>query len=125
MINSIWHTVTKTEIRSSSTPIVSNKQSVVLSKYSMISLGTEKLVVNKKVPKAIEDYMTVPYMEGSFNLPLKYGYALSGILDSGEKVHVMHPHQETSWIEEKESRHQQSSQTVLRTCTPCFPNKEH
>lgn len=93
MIKSLWHTSTLTEIRSSVTPTISPKECKVKSKYSMISLGTERLVLNKKIPIAIQDYMTIPYMEGSFNLPIKYGYALSGVLDNGDKVHLMHPHQ--------------------------------
>lgn len=99
MIKSLWHTSTNTEIRfNKSLNILSNKTRVK-SKYSMISLGTESLVLNKKIPKAVEDYMTVPYMEGDFNLPIKYGYALSGVLDSGEKVHLMHPHQNSCIVD--------------------------
>jgi len=99
MIKSLWHTSTNTEIRFyKSLNILSNKTRVK-SKYSMISLGTESLVLKKKIPKAIEDYMTVPYMEGNFNLPIKYGYALSGVLDSGEKVHLMHPHQNSCIVD--------------------------
>jgi len=93
MIRSLWHTASTTEIRSSKLPNSKDSQSRVISKYSMISLGTETLVLNKKVPKTIEDYMAIPYMDGNFNLPIKYGYAVSGILDTGEKVHLMHPHQ--------------------------------
>lgn len=59
----------------------------------MISLGTESLILHNKVPKIIANEMAVPYMEGSFSLPIKYGYAVSGVLDNGEKVHLMHPHQ--------------------------------
>ncbi|WP_299111722.1 hypothetical protein [uncultured Winogradskyella sp.] len=93
MIRSLWHTSTQTEIRSTKVPNNISLKHYVESKYSMISLGTESLVLNKRVPKTIQNYMTIPYMEGSFNLPIKYGYALSGIIENGEKVHLMHPHQ--------------------------------
>jgi len=99
MIKSIWHTSLLTEIRSTLNSDISPTQCKVESKYSMISLGTESLVIQKKVPEAIQDYMTVPYMEGDFNLPIKYGYAVSGVLDNGEHVHLMHPHQNSCIVE--------------------------
>ncbi len=107
MINSLWHTANKTEIRTASVPDVSNEECKVSAKYSMISLGTETLVIHKKIPETIQDYMRVPYMEGSFNLPIKYGYALAGTLDDGEKVHFMHPHQDTCIV---------SATSVFRDC---------
>ncbi|NQX85329.1 MAG: hypothetical protein HRT67_05420 [Flavobacteriaceae bacterium] len=95
MIQGLWHSVSKTEIIRSKLPkIWASNEDIVHSKYSMISLGTETLVMNKKVPESIQDYMKVPYMKGDFNLPIAYGYALSGILNNGDKVHVMHPHQD-------------------------------
>lgn len=93
MIESLWHTLNTSEIRTSPIPNGAFLDPLVESKYSMISLGTEAKVLHQLVPKRIEDYMKVPYMEGDFDLPIKYGYALSGVLDSGEKVHIMHPHQ--------------------------------
>nr|WP_321236200.1 hypothetical protein [uncultured Psychroserpens sp.] len=100
MIKSLWHTSTITEIRSSKLPTsITSTQSRVKSEYSMISLGTEALILNKGVPKPIADDMTIPYMEGSFDLPIKYGYALSGVLDNGEKVHLMHPHQDSCIVD--------------------------
>jgi len=100
MIKSLWHTPEITEIKSSLVPpSITHTQSKVKSRYSMISLGTETLVINKKVPKAIQDYMSIPYMDGSFNLPIKYGYAVSGVLENGEKAHLMHPHQNLCIVE--------------------------
>ncbi|MFK7782310.1 hypothetical protein [Psychroserpens sp.] len=99
MIKSLWHTSSLTEIRPNRSPHIESNQIRVESKYSMISLGTESLILNKNVPKAIEDYMTIPYMDGNFDLPIKYGYALSGILNTGEKVHLMHPHQDNCIVD--------------------------
>jgi threonine dehydrogenase-like Zn-dependent dehydrogenase len=101
MIKSLWHTPRFTEIRHSKLPIIVDSKIKIISKYSMISLGTESLVLRKQVPKTISDYMTVPYMGGNFNLPIKYGYALSGILESGKKGHLMHPHQNTCFVEQQ------------------------
>ncbi len=100
MIKSLWHTANTTEIRSTiASEIVENKR-IIASKYSMISLGTESLVMHEKVPKSLQNDMTVPYMEGSFELPIKYGYALSGLLENGDRVHVMHPHQNKCWVDD-------------------------
>jgi threonine dehydrogenase-like Zn-dependent dehydrogenase len=47
--------------------------------------------------------MAVPYMEGSFSLPCKYGYSLTGKVTKGmagykgKTVHLMHPHQDKLW----------------------------
>lgn len=61
--------------------------------YSMISLGTERLVAMGQVPHQLYQQMNVPYMEGSFVFPIKYGYSLTGQLEDGRGVHLMHPHQ--------------------------------
>ena len=42
----------------------------------MISTGTERLVASGQVGKAFEGYMSVPHMQGSFDLPIHYGYSL-------------------------------------------------
>lgn len=99
MIKSLWHTLSASEIRTTQLPTNVGSKTKVISKYSMVSQGTESLVLNKRVPENIRDYMTIPYMEGSFDLPVKYGYALSGVLDNGEKVHLMHPHQNLCFVE--------------------------
>lgn len=59
----------------------------------MISTGTESLIARGLVSGRFMESMTVPYMEGSFALPIKYGYALIGEDPSGHRYHVMHPHQ--------------------------------
>ena len=72
---------------------------LIQSLYSFISLGTEKTVATRNVPVAIAPSMQVPYMEGSFDLPIKYGYSLVGTIvndldpNHGKLVHLMHPHQ--------------------------------
>lgn len=66
--------------------------------YSMISTGTERLVANAAVPPAMHNQMTVPYMGGNFDLPIKYGYACGGNTDEGSSCHFMHPHQDHCWV---------------------------
>ncbi len=60
---------------------------------SAVSPGTERLVATGRVPASVYETMRCPYMEGSFDFPLKYGYSLVGRLDDGRLAHVLHPHQ--------------------------------
>ncbi|WP_412984720.1 zinc-dependent alcohol dehydrogenase [Pontimicrobium sp. IMCC45349] len=122
MIKSLWHTQTTTELRLQNTPDLSAAQSKVISKYSMISLGTETLVLNKKIPETIKEYMKVPHMEGNFDLPIKYGYALSGVLNNGEKAHLMHPHQDNCFVDNKAIF--KSCQELPLTRIPLISNME-
>ncbi|MBK6950426.1 MAG: zinc-binding alcohol dehydrogenase [Haliscomenobacter sp.] len=68
-------------------------------RYSLVSLGTELLVARGAVPLELWEDMRVPYMEGNFALPVKYGYSLVAQVVEGPEewvgkwVHVMHPHQ--------------------------------
>jgi threonine dehydrogenase-like Zn-dependent dehydrogenase len=68
--------------------------------YSLISIGTERLIANGLVPTQLYDSMKVPYMEGSFSFPVKYGYSLVGKVTDGPEhlkgktVHLLHPHQD-------------------------------
>jgi threonine dehydrogenase-like Zn-dependent dehydrogenase len=90
---SLWHIASNfSEIREES-PSNDGSFIEVEALYSSISIGTEILVATGKVPLEMHDKMTVPYMEGSFNFPLKYGYSLVGKTRAQELVHVMHPHQ--------------------------------
>jgi len=59
----------------------------------MISTGTERLVATGGVPTNMYQQMKVPYMDGDFDLPVKYGYSLVGQDSEGHCYHVMHPHQ--------------------------------
>ncbi|MDN5202631.1 zinc-binding alcohol dehydrogenase [Fulvivirgaceae bacterium BMA10] len=76
------------------------KHCLVKSLYSLISLGTEKTVAKGRVPASIFSEMQVPFMQGSFDFPLTYGYSLIGKVIDGPKeyldrnVHVLHPHQD-------------------------------
>ena len=63
--------------------------------YSLISIGTERLVATGKVPEEAYQVMRVPYMLGSFDFPCTYGYSLVGsVRNTDQLVHVMHPHQD-------------------------------
>jgi 2-desacetyl-2-hydroxyethyl bacteriochlorophyllide A dehydrogenase len=78
----------------------SSDQVLVKSLFSMISIGTERLVAKGLVPPDLQAAMAVPYMEGQLQLPVKYGYSLVGEVVTpgkaltGKLVHAMHPHQD-------------------------------
>jgi hypothetical protein len=61
-----------------------------------ISSGTERLVGTGRVPASAASTMAVPGMQGSFALPILYGYSFVGtVLDGaerGRRVFTMHPH---------------------------------
>ncbi|RAI04052.1 dehydrogenase [Acuticoccus sediminis] len=71
----------------------------VAATHSAVSRGTERLVLEGRVPESEAERMRCPNQEGAFPFPVKYGYALVGeIVDGpaerlGERVFVLHPHQ--------------------------------
>jgi threonine dehydrogenase-like Zn-dependent dehydrogenase len=66
---------------------------------SGISRGTESLVFEGKIPESEWRRMRCPFQEGEFPFPVKYGYALVGVVEAGpserigERVFCLHPHQ--------------------------------
>jgi threonine dehydrogenase-like Zn-dependent dehydrogenase len=73
---------------------------VIRSLYSGISRGTERLVSRGLVPASERQRMRCPHQEGDFPFPVKYGYALVGVVQGGwpgrigQSVFVLHPHQD-------------------------------
>ena len=78
------------------------KNVFINTKYSFISSGTETLVSRGFVPNGLKEKMTVNYMGGSFNFPIKYGYSLVGETSDGLNVHLMHPHQNCLYAKESD-----------------------
>lgn len=68
--------------------------------FSGISRGTEATVFQGLVPDSERERMRVPFMEGEFGFPLKYGYCTIGTVEAGapeligRSVFCLHPHQE-------------------------------
>lgn len=96
----LWHTSdTHSEIRSETLKPLVAGQALIKTHYSLVSIGTERIVSKGRVPILMHDRMKVPYMMGSFGFPVKYGYNCVGEIilgegvDAGAYVHVMHPHQ--------------------------------
>lgn len=77
---------------------IANDEILIKSLYSLVSTGTERLVAKGQVPFSLREKMQVPYMGGTFQLPIKYGYSIVGEVLSkgslqGQLVHLLHPHQ--------------------------------
>jgi threonine dehydrogenase-like Zn-dependent dehydrogenase len=65
--------------------------------FTAISRGTERLVLEGKVPESEHTRMRVPAQEGDFSFPVKYGYCTVGrAIDgpyAGQTIFALHPHQ--------------------------------
>lgn len=82
------------EIRSAALPAASKDEITVRAIASGISRGTESLIFRGAVPESQREAMRCPFQEGSFPAPVKYGYAMVGRTESGERVFSLHPHQD-------------------------------
>nr|WP_321985681.1 zinc-binding alcohol dehydrogenase [uncultured Lichenicoccus sp.] len=67
---------------------------------SGISRGTEALVYAGRVPPGEWQRMACPFQSGAFPFPVKYGYAMVGVIEAGaparlgQRVFCLHPHQD-------------------------------
>ena len=72
---------------------------LVRTRYSAISLGTEALVAQGRVPISQHDAMRCPFQAGGFPFPVKYGYCNVGVVEAGpaplvgRHVFCLFPHQ--------------------------------
>lgn len=82
------------ELRKEVLPRPSPQESAVRTLASGISRGTEALVFHGRVPPSQYASMRAPLMCGTFPFPVKYGYAAVGLLGDGNRVFVLHPHQD-------------------------------
>src|SRR6516164_2027468 len=73
---------------------------LIRARASAISRGTETLVFRGEVPQSEWQRMRCPFQEGEFPAPVKYGYAVVGVIEDGPKdtigrrVFCLHPHQD-------------------------------
>src|ERR1700735_1946875 len=61
---------------------------------SGVSRGTEALVFAGRVPPSQYQAMRAPLMAGDFPFPVKYGYSAVALTGQGQRVFVLHPHQD-------------------------------
>ena len=89
----------RAEIRAATAPAPGPDEVRVRSVAGGISRGTEALVFTGRVPESEWQRMRCPHQEGAFPFPVKYGYAVAGIVEDGpgpwvgQPVFCLHPHQ--------------------------------
>jgi len=72
----------------------------IVTAFSALSRGTERLVFNGRVPRGEWDRMRAPMQTGGFPFPVRYGYAAVGQVVAGpadligRDVFALHPHQD-------------------------------
>ena len=87
------------EIRSTDVSAPGPQEVRVAALFSGVSRGTERLVFRGQVPASEFRRMRCPHQDGDFPFPVKYGYALVGVIADGpsarvgETVFLLHPHQ--------------------------------
>jgi NADPH:quinone reductase-like Zn-dependent oxidoreductase len=88
------------EIRDEALLLPGPDQVLVRSFASGVSRGTERLVLEGRVPRSQWAAMRAPLMAGEFPFPVKYGYAAVGVVEDGpdglrnRRVFCLHPHQD-------------------------------
>lgn len=103
----LWHNLEESYWNIEEIPQPKHDELLIEACYSLISIGTERLVLTQSLQKTTATRMRVPYMRGEFNSSFTYGYSLTGIVRKGppeyigKAVHIMHPHQ--SWAVVKTS----------------------
>lgn len=107
--NALWHiNPSLSIIRPQTLGDLRDDECLVQTRFSMVSMGTERLVCRGGIGETAYKQMEVPYMQGEFSFPLTYGYSLTGeVIDGprewiGERVHCMHPHQDICQVNTKD-----------------------
>ena len=104
----LWHLSESSTVLKTTDIQVQDFSCLIKSHYSLVSTGTERLIIQGKVPESLHEAMKVPYMQGNFNFPLTYGYSVVGEIINGPErligkyVHIMHPHQSYFYANEED-----------------------
>jgi threonine dehydrogenase-like Zn-dependent dehydrogenase len=100
--NALWYVSDgRAELRAVDVPALQKDGVRVRARYSGLSRGTERLVLHGRVPVAEQTRMRCPHQMGDFPFPVKYGYAMVGVIEDGPPDRVgqtgflLHPHQQT------------------------------
>jgi 2-desacetyl-2-hydroxyethyl bacteriochlorophyllide A dehydrogenase len=90
----------RTELRRATLPGPAPEEVLVRALHSGISRGTERLVLEGRVPESEWGRMRAPLQEGELPFPVKYGYCAVGVIEAGpaarigQRVFCLHPHQD-------------------------------
>jgi Zn-dependent alcohol dehydrogenase len=82
------------ELRAETLPAPDGDAILLRTLASGVSRGTEALVFAGRVPESQYDAMRAPMMGGAFPFPVKYGYSAVAATPQGQRVFVLHPHQD-------------------------------
>lgn len=88
------------ELRETVLPPLGTGEARVRTRFSGISRGTERLVLQGAVGRSEWGRMRCPMQEGAFPFPVKYGYCAVGTVEDGPAdlkgriVFCLHPHQD-------------------------------
>src|SRR5262249_54828840 len=100
MARALWWTAPlKCELRTEVVPYARDGEVQVRTRWSAVSRGTERLVATGGVPTSEQQRMRAPFQDGDFPFPVKYGYAVVGVVERGpadlaaRHVLVLYPHQ--------------------------------
>ncbi len=101
MATSLWYEAKgSVALRMSALPALRPDQARIRTLCSAVSRGTERLVLEGRVPRSEWHRMRAPLQEGDFPYPVKYGYAAVGVVEAGpahwieKTVFCLHPHQD-------------------------------
>ena len=89
----------RVELRAVDTSALQKDHVRIAAHTSGLSRGTERLVLQGRVPTTEHLRMRCPHQDGDFPFPVKYGYAMVGVIEDGPKarigetVFLLHPHQ--------------------------------
>ena len=97
----LWITAPgRAELRAEMLPVPAADGVLVRMLHSALSRGTERLVLEGRVPASEWARMRAPLQAGEFPFPVKYGYCAVGVIEAGpaarigETVFCLHPHQD-------------------------------
>ena len=90
----LWTTAPgRAELRPAALRAPTEGEVLVRTLFSGLSRGTERLVLEGRVPQSEHARIRAPLQEGDFPFPVKYGYAVVGRDQHGTRVFCLHPHQ--------------------------------
>ena len=98
----LWYLAAgKTGLRTSALPAEDDPGLLtVRTLFTGLSCGTERLILEGRVPESEYERMRAPMQEGDFPFPVKYGYSNVGRVERGpaewigKRVHSLAPHQD-------------------------------
>ena len=98
--DALWYTAAgQVALCPEETAVAGQGEVSVAARFSGVSRGTERLVFGGRVPASEHQRMRCPHQAGDFPFPVKYGYALVGVIEAGpparigQNVFLLHPHQ--------------------------------